>query len=109
MQPGKTVFDVRRGDEWIRVSIEDETATLRVVGIDDVGIVIEALNRAVAAGAKRGTLFTGEIVADQMAAMHRMRAAIGVTWLGGRVTFLGELPNGPEFRIDWDLFPAITE
>jgi hypothetical protein len=109
MEPGKTVFDVRRGDEWIRVSIEGETAELVVVGIDDVSIVIEALNRAVAAGAIRGTMLTGEIVDEQMAAMHRMRAEVGMTWLGGRVTLLAERANGPVFRIDWDTLPSITE
>jgi hypothetical protein len=109
MPPAKTVFDVKHRDEWMRVSIEEESATFVVLGIDDVGIVIEALNRAVAAGTKRGTLFTGEIVDDHMAAMHTVRASKGITWLGGKVSFLGRLSNGPQFRIDWDVLPTVTE
>jgi hypothetical protein len=109
MDPGKQVFDVRRGDEWIRVTIDGEVAEFVVVGIDDVAIVIEALNKAASAGAIRGTMFTGEIVDDHAAAMHRMRAAGGVTWLGGKVSLIGERPIGPMFRIDWDVLPAITE
>src|SRR5947209_11977400 len=109
MSSSKVTFDVRRGDEWIRVSIEYGFATFQVVGIDDVRIVCEALNRAAAAGATRGVLFTGEIVAEQAAAMHIMRAKTGTTWLGGKVTWLADRANGPEFRIDWDVLPTVTE
>lgn len=109
MAIGKTTFDVKRGDELIRVHIEGEVATFVVVGIDNVGVVIEAINRAVAAGATRGTLFTGEILDDHTAAMHQMRSNTGTTWLGGKVTFLSLRPNGPVFRIDWDVLPTITK
>jgi hypothetical protein len=102
-------FDVKRGDQWIRVHIEDESATFQVVGIDDVRIVCQALSQAVAAGATRGTMFTGEIIDEHTAAMHTIRSTAGITWLGGKVTWLGNRPNGPEFRIDWEFLPTITE
>jgi len=109
MATGKHTFDVKRGGEWIRVCIDGEFATFRVVGIDDIRIVCEALNKTVAAGATRGTMFTGEIVDDHAAAMHAMRAKTGITWLGGKETWLADRANGPEFRIDWDVLQMITE
>jgi hypothetical protein len=109
MQPGKTVFDVRYGEEWIRVSIDGESAIFHVMYIDDVDIVIEALNKAVAVGAKRGILFSGKVVQDHTATMHTMRAEKGVTWLGGKVYLLTKWPSRPEFRIEWDVLPAVTE
>ena len=72
-------------------------------------MVIEALNRAVAAGATRGVLWSGDVVDEHIAEMHEMRARTGTTWLGGRVTLLGPGKLGPEFRIDWDNLPTITE
>jgi hypothetical protein len=54
-------------------------------------------------------MWTGEIVDDHAAAMHEMRARTGTTWLGGRVTLLATGKLGPEFRIDWDTLPTITE
>jgi hypothetical protein len=87
----------------------DGFATITVVMIDDIWPVYLALNRAVAAGATRGTLFTGEMIDDQSAAMHMMRSQKGITWLGGKVTFLRMHPNGPAFRIDWDELPTVTE
>ena len=67
------------------------------------------MDQVVAAGATRGSMFTGEIVDDHLAAMHRMRSQEGITWLGGKVTWLSDRANGPEFRIDWDVLPTITE
>jgi len=49
----------------------------------------------------------GEI--NQMAGMHLMRAAKDKTWLGGKVTHLADGKDGPQFRIDWESFPQITE
>jgi len=69
-----TTFDVRRGDDIILVRIEEGIATFTVSSIKGAEMVIEALNRAVADGATCGTLWTGEIVDDQMADMHTMRA-----------------------------------
>jgi hypothetical protein len=101
-------FDIRHGDEWIRVSIIEGFATIHVLDIDDIRIVIEALKKATAAGATRGTMFTGCMVEDHSAAMHTMRSEKGITWLGGKVTVLSESPS-PMFRIDWDILPTITE
>jgi hypothetical protein len=41
--------------------------------------------------------------------MNMLRAQNGITWMAGKVTFLGMLSDGPEFRIDWDVLPTITE
>jgi hypothetical protein len=108
MAKDKSFFDVKRGDELIRIHIDGEFARLQVSGIDSVAIVIEALNAAVAAGARRGLMETGALLPDQSAAKGLMRASKGVSWLGGKVTFLGVLPDGPEFRVDWDQLPTIT-
>jgi hypothetical protein len=80
--PGTTTFDIKHGDDFIRVHVTDGVAVFWVVSIDDVGIVIEALNLAVAAGATSGSLFTGPVVNDQVAAMHALGAQTGTTWLG---------------------------
>jgi hypothetical protein len=109
MSTDAITFDVRHGDDLIRVYITQGFATFQVSSIDDARIVIEALNRAAAAGAKRGTMLTGAVVHDQLAAMHMMRAEQGITWLGGRVTFLGSGPSGPEFEINWDALPTVTK
>jgi hypothetical protein len=103
-----TTFDVRRGDDVIRVRIEEGVATFMVSSTNNAEMIVEALNGAVAAGATRGTLCTTEIVDEQMADMHTMRAQKGITWLGGRVTLLSQRQLGPIFRIDWDLLPTIT-
>jgi hypothetical protein len=105
----KITIDVKDKDAWIRVYVDQGFATIQVVCIDDVGIVYRALNQAVAAGAISGTMLTGEIVEKHMAAMHDMRARTGITWLGGKVTWLADRANGPEYRIDWDVLPTVTE
>ncbi len=109
MATSRIEFDVRRGGDLVRVIIEDGFATIRIAMIDDVRPVLEAMNRAVAAGATRGALFTGEVVHEHTAAMHLMRVRQGLTWLGGRVSLLAMRANGPEFRIDFDKLPTITE
>jgi RHS repeat-associated protein len=108
--PGGNVrFNVIDGWGSISVSIENGTATFRVYNIENVNIVIQALNRARAAGATRGTMFTGDVIAPEIANMHIWRAQTGTTWLGGRVTRLADGPQGPQFRIDWDTLPDITQ
>jgi hypothetical protein len=109
MATDKVTFDVKRGDELVRVHIEGDFATISVTGLDDVWVLYQALNRAVAAGATRGVLFTGEILDDHAAAMQMMRWRTHTTWLGGRVTWLCERPLGPEFRIDFDVLPTVSE
>jgi hypothetical protein len=101
-------FDVIHNDGWIRVFIENGFATIIVDHINDVGIVIRALNKA-AASVTRGTMFTGECVNDKLGLTNIWRAAAGKTWLGGRVTRLADTADGPQFRIDWDSLPTITE
>jgi hypothetical protein len=101
-------FDVRHGEEWIRVSVIEGLATFHVQYIDSVRIVIEAFKTAIAAGATRGTMFTGCMVKDHSGAMHTMRSEKGIGWLGGTVTKLADSP-APQFRIDWDVLPSITE
>jgi hypothetical protein len=103
-------FDVVHHDGAIRVRIEDDgTATLIVDNINDDEVVVRAINQASRAGALRGTLFTGDVANDQIARMHRLRSERGTTWLGGKVTWLKEGELGPQFRIDWETFPSITE
>jgi hypothetical protein len=109
LPPEAITFNVIHNDGLIRVRIENGFATFTVDLIQDVGVVVQGLSRAVAAGATRGTMFTGEVVNDQIAAMHTMRAASGTTWLGGKVTRLADGPEGPQFRIDWSVLPTFTE
>ena len=103
-------FHIVHHDGVIKVRIDDdEHAILEVENINDNEIVVRAINRAFRAGARTGTLFSGEVVDEQIAGMHTMRAATGTTWLGGNVTRLADGVDGPQFRIDWDSFPEITE
>jgi hypothetical protein len=91
------------------VQIDDDgSATLIVGNINDVEVVVRAINQAFQAGAVRGMMFTGDVVNDQLAEMHRMRAARGTSWLGGKVVLLEEGELGPRFRIDWEVMPSIT-
>lgn len=97
-------------DGVIRVVIDDAGhAVLTVDQIRDDEVVVRAINRAVRAGAARATLLTGEVVNEQLAAKHLARAERGATWLGGTVTRLADGDDGPQFRIDWDVLPFITE
>ena len=103
-------FNIVHHDGAIQVRIDDNgCAIIDVTKIEDHAIVVMAINRAFQEGALSGTLFTGEVVDDQMARMHRMRAEKARTWLGGKVTRLADGAEGPQFRIDWDTFPQITE
>jgi hypothetical protein len=70
---------------------------------------MRALNRAIAAGATRGAMITTEVVNDGVAAKHMRRAAKGTTWLGGKLTRMEGTPDGPRFRIDFDVLLTITE
>lgn len=106
---GEITFDVIHHDGWIRVCITGGVATIYVDRIWDDEIVIRAINKAVQLGAVRGTMFTGEVVNDRLAAKHQKRAETGTTWLGGAVTQLEDGEDGPQFRIDWDAMPTITE
>jgi len=106
---GEITFDVIHDDGWIRVCTTGDVATIYVDSIWDDEIVVRAINKAVAMGAIQGTLFTGDVVRDQIAKMHSMRAVKGVTWLGGIVTRLADGEEGPQFRIDWDSIPTITD
>jgi hypothetical protein len=108
MSTGEFFIDVKHGGDLIRIYIKDGLARFQVTPIDNVEIVIEALNRAVAAGATRGMMLTGALIPEDTAAKSLIRDSKGVTWLGGKVTFLGMLPDGPEFRVDWDELPTIT-
>lgn len=106
-----TFFTVVHNDGDVTVRI-DETgyATLRVGGILDHVVIALAISRAYKAGARRGTLFTGSVVNDNVARMQMLRATRGTTFLGGKVTRLDDSPQGdPQFRVDWDEFPQITE
>ena len=89
---------------------DDGFADLKVAntGIWDSEVVALAIERAYREGATHGTLWTGDVANDQIARMHRMRAATGATWLDGLVTQLEDGPLGPQFRVDWDEFPRIT-
>jgi hypothetical protein len=103
-------FNVVHHDGAVRVQIDDDgTATLVVEVITDTEVVVRAINQAVGEGAVRSTMFTGDVVNDQIAKMHRMRAETGTTWLGGKVTLIEEGELGPRFRIDWEVMPSITE
>ncbi len=106
--PEVVTFNVIHNDGWIKVRIEDGFATIEVGNINDQEVVVRAINRAIAAGAVRGTLLTGDCANDQIARMHAMRAEKGVTWRGGKVTYLGEGELGPRFRIDFDELSPIT-
>jgi hypothetical protein len=97
-------------DGVIQVVIDDQGyAVLAVIQIKDDGVVVRAINRAVKAGATRATMLTGDITNDRLARAHRTRAERGTTWLGGAVTRLADGELGPQFRIDWDVLPTITE
>jgi hypothetical protein len=103
-------FNVVHHDGSIQVRIDDGGfTTIDVNGINDVAIVVQAINRAFREGAQRGTLFTGDVVNEDLARMHRMRAERGTSWLGGNVTRLADGSLGACFRIDWQTFPQITE
>ena len=103
-------FNVVHHDGSIRVRIDDRGhAVVDVDNIRDDEIVVRAVNKAFRLGARTGTLFTGDVVDDQMARMHQMRSETGTTWLGGKVTRLDDGDEGPQFRIDWDAFPEISE
>lgn len=101
-------FNVIHHDGCIKVRVEDGFATIDVDNINDQEIVVRAMNRAIAAGAVRGTLLTGDCANDQIARMHTMRAEKGVTWRDGKVTYLGEGELGPRFRIEFDELSPIT-
>ena len=103
-------FNVIHNDGVIKVHIDDNGHTIIQVDIiNNDEVLVRAINQAFREGAQFGTLFTGEVVNDQMARMHVMRAENGRTWLGGKVTRLADGPDGPRFRIDWQTFPQITE
>jgi hypothetical protein len=105
-----TSFNIVHHEGVIKVKIdEDGHAILDVDNINDDEVVVRAINRAFREGARTGTLFTNDVVNDHIARMHTKRSERGTTWLGGRVTRLPDLPWGPQFRIDWDEFPQITE
>lgn len=100
-------FNVVHHDGAIQVRIDDDGyAILDVKGIYDHLILVQAINKALKEGARRGTLFTEEVVNDRLAESLRIRAERGSKWLGGSVT---RLTAEPSFRIDWDEFPQITE
>ena len=103
-------FNVVHHDGAIRVSIDDDGyATLEVFKIEDDEIVVRAINGAFRGGAVRGTMFTGDAANSQIAKMNLMRARTGTTWLDGKVTQLEDGEFGPQFRVDWDVMPSITE
>jgi hypothetical protein len=84
-------FNVIHHDGAIRIEIGDDGhAIVDVKNINDDEVLVRAINRAFQEGARSGSLFTGEVVNDQMARMHTMRAEKGRTWLGGKVTRLAE-------------------
>lgn len=101
-------FVIREGLGAISVVIEQDHTTIRIFNIEDANIVITAINQARAAGAKRTTMWTGEVIADEIAESHIHRAETGTTWLGGTVTRLPDSPKGfPQFRIDWEELPPV--
>lgn len=106
---GEITFDVIHNDGWIRVCITEGVATFFVDNINDQGVLIRALGRAIAGGATRGTMFTGDVVNDRIAARHIYRSESGATWLDGKVTRLADGEDGPQFQIDWDQLPVISE
>ena len=102
-------FNVIHNDGLIQVSIDKGFAVIEVDHLEDAGVLVRAINRAGALGAKKGTLFTGEIVNEREAEKVLRRAARGTTWLDGKLTRLPDGKEGPQFRIDWQEFPHITE
>jgi len=106
---GDITFDVIHHDGWIRVCITAGVATIYIDNINDDEVLVRAINRASAAGATKGTMFTGQVVNERLAAKHLMRVTRGTTWLGGRFTRLADGEDGPQFRVDWDEMPSITE
>jgi hypothetical protein len=103
-------FDVVHHDGAIQVRIEDDGyCTMVVHNINDQEIVIRAINKAFRLGALRGVMFTGDCANEKIARMHLMRAENGTTYLGGKVTYIADGENGPQFRIEWEVFPSITE
>ena len=101
------IFNVVHNDGWVQVVIENDFATLRVGAMNDVGVLIRAINKA-AEFATRGTMFSGDVVNDEEANKSTWRSINGSTWMGGKVTRLPDSPEGPQFRIDWDVFPTVT-
>ena len=108
-QGGDITFDVIHHDGWIRVCIAQGVATLHVENINDVEVMVRAINLAAATGATSGTMFTGQVVNDRSATKHLRRVERGITFLGGKFTRRDDGEDGPQFRVDWDEFPAITE
>ncbi len=106
---GDITFDVIHHDGWIRVCITDGEATFHVDSIWDDQIVRLALKKALSLGATHGRLYSYEVVNDHLAEKHRRRAEKGITWLGGTVTQLEDREGFPQFRIDWQVLPEITE
>jgi hypothetical protein len=88
---------------------DDGYCTVIVWNIEDQEIVIRAINQAHRLGALRGVMFTGDCANPGIAQMHMMRSVNGTTYLGGKVTCLKYGEDGPQFRIDWEVFPSITE
>jgi hypothetical protein len=68
---GDKIIDVVHRDGWIRVCVTGEIAEIYVDNITDVWIVVIAIQKAVAAGATKGTMFTGEVVNDRIAPCTR--------------------------------------
>jgi hypothetical protein len=56
MSEQRVTFNVRRDDEWVRVTIEGDYATIWVSGIDDVWPVYTAINRAVGCRGQAGSV-----------------------------------------------------
>jgi hypothetical protein len=108
---GRTLFHIHDAyTGLIRVSIVDDHATFHVDNINDISIVTRAIQQARTRGATSGTWFTGDVVNDHIADQYNQFSQRGDTWLGGSVTRLPDGPEGdPQFRIDWETLPEITD
>jgi hypothetical protein len=105
-----SIIYVVRGFGSIEIEVLDKAATFTINYIEDYAILLDAIKAARAAGATRGTLFTGEVNKEKIAELLRRVAFAGTTFTGGSVSQLPDSPNGcPQFKIEFEQLPTISE
>jgi hypothetical protein len=105
-----TAFHVIHNDGLVMVTIDESGhAVLTVELLNDIDVLVRAINRAVERGAKTATLFTGEVVNERQARKFAVRAEQGTKWRGANVLRLADTEDGPCFRLDWDDLSPVTE
>lgn len=102
-------FHVIHNDGLVFVRIENGHATITVQNINDIGVLVRAINRAVGAGAKSATIFTGEFVNEDLGRKFVAKAEKGRSWRGGKVTRLPDGMMGPCCRIEFEQLLPVTE